>query len=242
VPIQLGREATRKGAAYDATNGPTIGKTNGAASHGVDLAHGADHDDPDAAPSETRELESDVDRIVAYYREAGRALRSGDPAGWGSHLTMPQIRVLYFLGRQGHASVGEVAAEMGVTQPSATETLEKLVRAGLVVRTADTSDRRIVRNALTAAGRETIDQPWEARRAALGSALRFATTREREAIASGLELLCAVLQRSGESVQFAKDGAKQSCAKTTPQSNPAREMREGKHVAIEEREKGIGER
>src|SRR5438876_6937039 len=97
----------------------------------------ADLFDPDAAPPEARELEADVDRIVTLYREAGRALRAGDPSGWASHLTMPQVRVLYFLGRQGQASVGEVAAEMGVAQPSATETLEKLVRAGLVERTTD---------------------------------------------------------------------------------------------------------
>src|SRR5438105_9725933 len=118
-------------------------------------AAAADLFDPDAAPSGQPELETDVDRIVTLYREAGRALRAGDPSGWASHLTLPQVRVLYFLGRQKQASVGEVAAEMGVTQPSATETLEKLVRAGLVERTTDACDRRVVRNTLTPAGRET---------------------------------------------------------------------------------------
>ena len=168
----------------------------------ISAAAADDQIDPDAAPAEVRELDADVDAIVSLYREVGRALRAGDPAGWAAHLTMPQVRVLYFLGRQGQASVGEVAAEMGVTQPTATETLEKLVRAGLVERTPDACDRRVVRNTLTPAGRATIDLPWEARRAALASALRDVSPNERQAIARGLELLCDALQRSGQAVQF----------------------------------------
>ena len=161
------------------------------------LAEPADLSDPDAAPADERELEADVNRIVALYRAAGREMRAGDPSGWAAHLTMPQVRVLFFLGRQGPSSVREVAAGMGVTQPSATETLEKLVRAGLVERTADSCDRRVVRNTLTAAGREIIEQPWEARRAAVASALRGASPGERAAITRGLALLCDILQRSG---------------------------------------------
>jgi DNA-binding MarR family transcriptional regulator len=158
----------------------------------------ADLNDPDAAPPGERELEADVDQIVALYRETGREMRTGDPSGWAAHLTMPQVRVLFFLGRQGPSSVRDVAAGMGVTQPSATETLEKLVRAGLVERTADLCDRRVVRNTLTAAGREVIEQPWEARRAAVASALRCASPGERAAITRGLALLCEALQRAGQ--------------------------------------------
>jgi DNA-binding MarR family transcriptional regulator len=181
------------------------------------LVDPADYAEADAAPRQERELAVDVDKIVTLYREAGRALRSGDPSGWAAHLTMPQVRVLYFLGRQGQASVGEVAAEMGVTQPSATEMLEKLVRGGLVERTTDACDRRKVRNALTPAGRELIDLPWEARRSALASALQSASREEREEIARGLTLLCDVLQRSGQTVHFATEARQNG-----PGCSPAR--------------------
>ncbi|MBI3971781.1 MAG: winged helix-turn-helix transcriptional regulator [Chloroflexi bacterium] len=140
-------------------------------------------------------LDDVVDRIVALYRSAGRALRAADPVDWAAGLTMPQLRVLFFLGRAGPASVGEVAAGVSVAQPSATETLDRLVRAGLVERTVDACDRRVARNALTAAGQDVIDRPWEMRRAVLASALRRASPRERLAIARGLELLNAALQR-----------------------------------------------
>jgi DNA-binding MarR family transcriptional regulator len=149
--------------------------------------------DPPAA-GETP-LEDVVGQIVALYRRAGRRLRAADPRDWAAGLTMPQLRVLFFLGRAGPSSVGEVAAGVGVSQPSATETLDRLVRAGLVARLPDGTDRRVVRNVLTAEGREMIDRPWETRRAVLASALRNSSPRDRVKIARGLELLCRALDR-----------------------------------------------
>lgn len=155
------------------------------------------------------DLGGEIERIVAWYRQAGRALRAGDPTDWAAGVTMPQLRVLFFLGRAGPASVGDVAGSVGVAQPSATETLDRLVRAGLVERAADAGDRRVVRNALTPAGRELIAQPWETRRAVLASALRHASPDDRAAIARGLELLCRALARADNAAETisASEGA-----------------------------------
>ena len=150
-------------------------------------------DRPVAAPSVPDEK---VDRLVALYRRAGRSLRANDPANWADRLTMPQIRILFFIGRSGVVSVGQVAAGLGISQPSATETLEKLVCKELVERTADPTDRRIVRVGLTDKGKEMIDRPWETRRAVLASALRDASPDERAAIERGLILLVDALEKA----------------------------------------------
>lgn len=150
--------------------------------------------EPAAVPAEAPDsFEDDVDVIIAHYRQAGRELRSGDPADWGACITMPQLRVLYFLRRNGPSSVGDVANGVSVSQPSVTETLDRLVRGGLVERMHDPHDRRVVRSALTAAGIEIIDRPWESRRAVLAHALRDASPEDRAVIAHGLETLCRVL-------------------------------------------------
>jgi DNA-binding MarR family transcriptional regulator len=140
--------------------------------------------------------DEEVDRLVALYRRAGRSLRANDPANWADRLTMPQIRILFFIGRSGVVSVGQVAAGLGISQPSATETLEKLVCKELVERTADPTDRRIVRVGLTDKGKEMIDRPWETRRAVLASALRDASPDERAAIERGLILLVDALEKA----------------------------------------------
>ena len=144
----------------------------------------------EAAPAE------EVDRLVALYRRAGRSLRAQDPANWAAGVTMPQLRVLFYIGRTGPVPVGQIAAGLGIAQPSATETIDKLVSKGLIERTADPSDRRVVLSALTEAGKEMIDRPWETRRAVLASALRDASPVDRRAIERGLELLCDALEKA----------------------------------------------
>lgn len=134
--------------------------------------------------------------IVGLFRRAGRALRASDfdaPGEWAAALTMPQLRVLYLLGRHPSLPVGSVAEAMRISQPSATETIDRLVRAGYVSRTTCTTDRRVVRTALTASGRTLIDRPWEARRALLADALAKATPTQRDAVTRGLETLCDLL-------------------------------------------------
>ena len=140
-----------------------------------------------------------ADLIVGLFRRAGRALRASDfdaPGEWAAALTMPQLRVLYLLGRHPSLPVGSVAEAMRISQPSATETIDRLVRAGYVSRTTCTTDRRVVRTALTEAGRTLIDRPWEARRALLADALAVASPTQRDAVTRGLETLCDLLTDS----------------------------------------------
>lgn len=134
--------------------------------------------------------------VIDLFRRAGRALRASDfdaPGEWAAALTMPQLRVLYLLGRQGSLPVGSVAEAMRISQPSATETIDRLVRAGYVSRTTCTTDRRVVRTALTDAGRTLIDRPWDARRALLTELLANASDADRERVTTGLETLCQLL-------------------------------------------------
>jgi len=145
---------------------------------------------PEAAP------DSEIDRLVALYRQASRALRANDPSNWAEGLTMPRLRALFYLGRSGAVPVGQIATGLGISQPSATETLEKLVSKGLVERTADPSDRRVVLVGLTERGKEMIDRPWETRRAVLASALSDASPDDRTAIERGLALLCEALEKA----------------------------------------------
>jgi len=138
----------------------------------------------------------DAEHIIDLFRRVGRALRASDfdaPGEWAASLTMPQLRVLYLLGRQGSLPVGSVAEAMRISQPSATETIDRLVRAGYVSRTSCTADRRVVRTALTDAGRTLIDRPWDARRALLTERFAAASEADRQRVTSGLETLCRLL-------------------------------------------------
>ena len=150
--------------------------------------------DVDAGNRTTITDPSMIDEIVVHYRRVGRALRAADPADWASGLTMPQLRVLFLLGRSEPMPVGSVAEAMRISQPSATETVDRLVRAGLVTRTTCQNDRRVVRTSLTPEGRDIVDRPWEARRAVLADALARGTPEQQDEIARGLSTLVQLLE------------------------------------------------
>jgi DNA-binding MarR family transcriptional regulator/N-acetylglutamate synthase-like GNAT family acetyltransferase len=69
-----------------------------------------------------------------------------------------QMPVLITLHRDGPANVGEIAARLGISQPSVTRILIKLTQAGLVEAQANESDRRSKPFALTARGREQMER------------------------------------------------------------------------------------
>jgi MarR family transcriptional regulator, transcriptional regulator for hemolysin len=62
--------------------------------------------------------------------------------------------VLSSLKDGGHRTQGDLAAAVGVRQPTLTHHLDGLVRAGLVTRDRDPANRRVQRVALTEAGEQ----------------------------------------------------------------------------------------
>jgi DNA-binding MarR family transcriptional regulator len=99
--------------------------------------------------------------------ESKRAARPGRVAAWlaklvelalaESGLTLPQYRVLGLLDG-GPAVSSAIARRLAVRPPSVTGVVDGLVARGLVARTNDPGDRRMVSLELTAEGRDVLDR------------------------------------------------------------------------------------
>jgi DNA-binding MarR family transcriptional regulator len=85
-------------------------------------------------------------------------LRSRDQLFGDLQLTRTQIEVLFLLGEHGDQTIGELASCLAVTHSASTQTVETMLNRGLVERTADPADRRIVRVNLSATGKELAGQ------------------------------------------------------------------------------------
>ena len=117
--------------------------------------------------------EDQIGRIIDLKRQVSRALHGATPEPLSRlDLTVAQMRILYLLGREGEAAVGRIAERLGVAQPSATRTLDRLVRQELVECFGDPSDRRVSLHRLAPAGQGLLDQLQQGRRARLEAALR----------------------------------------------------------------------
>jgi DNA-binding MarR family transcriptional regulator len=136
-----------------------------------------------------------VERMAGLLRQVMRLLRRGSPQDWMAlDLTMAQMKVLFVLHHDGPAKVSDLAEALGVSAPSMTGTLERLVRQGLVERRDDPADRRLVINTLTPAGQALVDRLHQGRRARLTAALERLDTTTVAELEHGLAALQAALE------------------------------------------------
>lgn len=73
-------------------------------------------------------------------------------------LYQGQGNILMALGKEDGLSQKQLAERLGISAPSVTEFVNKLVSKGLVTKTRSTTDKRIFKINLTAAGRQTQSQ------------------------------------------------------------------------------------
>src|SRR6476661_2113321 len=85
--------------------------------------------------------------------------------------------------------VGEIARNLGVKVPSATEQIIKLERAGLARREPDPNDSRAVRVILTPEGRDAVDSANRRRNQVMAGILSTLSDQDRKALADALPVI-----------------------------------------------------
>ena len=109
-------------------------------------------------------------------------------------LSVPQFHVLVFLYRHPGASLSSAAEHLGVTCPTASVLVDRLVRRGLVDRTAYPQERRRLALTLTATGAQHLQQARDATRTRVASLLAGLSAAELHKIVEGVTLLGKVFK------------------------------------------------
>ena len=112
----------------------------------------------------------------------------------GEQLSIPQYRCLNFIARTPGCSIGSAAAFLGVTMPTASAMVDRLVRAGAVDTRADIADRRRARLTLTDAGRIQLRAVRRGARGEVARALSACSTDELQVLHEALAVLSRVFQ------------------------------------------------
>lgn len=103
-------------------------------------------------------------------------------------LSAAQLSTLKMVQDDG-IRVGDIARNLGVKVPSATEQIIKLERAGLVRRDPDPDDSRGVRVRLTEAGRAAVASANARRNASMATILGSLPAGDRAALAAALPVI-----------------------------------------------------
>jgi DNA-binding MarR family transcriptional regulator len=135
-----------------------------------------------------------TDRLRLAIGRLARRLRSTASSGtW----TPTQVSVLFTIVREGPVALAELAERESLHPTMLSRVVGALAQAGLVVRSADSADRRAAQVEATAAGRRLRERIHAERNAALASALEGLDPRARAAVADalpGLEELAELLR------------------------------------------------
>jgi len=132
--------------------------------------------------------------LAEDFREALRhsiyLVRRLDADGELSAAQLSMLKMLLDAGTAaGGVRVGEIARNLGVKVPSATEQIIKLERAGLARREPDPDDSRAVRVTLTDAGLAAVASANERRNTVMAGVLSSLSDEDRAALAAALPVI-----------------------------------------------------
>jgi DNA-binding MarR family transcriptional regulator len=134
------------------------------------------------------QLEGVIDALRGLWDEDGPDI----PEWVAQELTFSQLRLLFLLAKHGPSPMSRVAEWLGVALPTASGTVERVERHGLVTRQHRLDDRRVVECGLTDAGRRLIDEMSGTRLQMMRQILGVLTEEE---MADMARLIAIVLER-----------------------------------------------
>lgn len=125
-------------------------------------------DRPEPGPGGT-DLASAVERLLTA--GIGITARAIDQTPDAIDLTLVQWRVLVIASGTEGLRIGELAAHLGISVPSASRLVRRIEAQGLLTATRAVDDRRATNIALTEAGRRIVEAVVRRRRELIGQAL-----------------------------------------------------------------------
>lgn len=108
-------------------------------------------------------------------------------------VTMPQAKVLYLVCMAGEIRMSSLAARLGISLPSLSATVERLVEHGLLDRHDDPADRRQVVLTPTAQARDLVDRFRELNTGLIGRLLAALGDEDLAIVERAFHLLAGVM-------------------------------------------------
>jgi DNA-binding MarR family transcriptional regulator len=104
-------------------------------------------------------------------------------------FSITQIAALFLIHRKGTSSVSDIGDELDITNPAASQLLERLVQQGLVVRSEDPNDRRQRQIALSEQGEVVLQESLQARQKWLEDLVKRMSPDEQEQVIEALNIM-----------------------------------------------------
>ena len=132
--------------------------------------------------------------VIETVPELMDAIRQAMRRHVGDEMSVPQFRCLNFISKHPDCSIGEVAGLLGVTMPTASSMVDRLVKSGAVDSRSNVTDRRRANLRITDSGARQLRQIRRLAREDFAKALSACTADERASAGEGLQALRRALR------------------------------------------------
>ncbi|HEX7474561.1 MAG TPA: MarR family transcriptional regulator [Dehalococcoidales bacterium] len=148
-----------------------------------------------------------IKEVIEFHRRVNRAVRQYTPDAWLQlSMTIPQVKGLFFIANNGTTNFKNLATALKVTPSNLTGVIDRLVDQGLVSRTENPEDRRMIILKATEKGEALVLDLRERSISYLSQALSDMNEEDLTTIARGLSLLAAATE--GVKDKFVLGGGK----------------------------------
>jgi MarR family transcriptional regulator, organic hydroperoxide resistance regulator len=114
----------------------------------------------------------------------------------GSQVTGTQMYMLHYIRESGKCRLTELAEKLDVKPSAVTVMIDRLQKAGYVLRTNDTADRRVIFVELTEEGYDILKKAQQIREDIVGTYLSKFDTEEARIATEVLEKMVILAQQS----------------------------------------------
>jgi DNA-binding MarR family transcriptional regulator len=143
-----------------------------------------------------------IEKIIELQRIVDRARRQYEVDVWMElDVTLPQLKSLFFISHQGSTNLSTLATALRVTPTNVTGIVDRLVKQGLVSRTENPDDRRMLLLRATEKGEELLIKLRERRWGYISGVLSHLDSKELNVIAEGYASMVRAIEDNEEETE-----------------------------------------
>jgi len=153
------------------------------------------------APDQTAHAAQDIVKALDWIFAQLSAAAPREGSDWEVPLTFQEVRVIKMINARGAITMSSLAIFMGISLPTATHLVDRLVAKEVVVRTRSEDDRRKVLVALSERSIACVKTFFENRVAMILRILEPFPEAEREQFANALGKIARAMQSEGNTAE-----------------------------------------
>ena len=144
-----------------------------------------------------------IEEMIELQRRVDRDRRQYELDAWMHlNLSIGQLKSLFFISNRGATSLSKLAAALRVTPTNTTGIVDRLLKRGLITRTENPDDRRVLLLRTTPLGDELIAELRQKRKERMAELFNRLSEEEAKYMAEALKIMVRVIEVQLEETKY----------------------------------------